>query len=405
MTQGPAHGNLIVFVDDAHTFGGAQIALAWAIRTILSETGDRVLCVSTGRTRQAIEEVAGISKRLEFMECPSALPFNVLAFPMRIPVFFMLLLRIRQRGVHAWWLSLPDIQFCLAPLVVLRWLGEAPIGWLHNTERAIFFFPRGSRLRRILSRLRDWLSERFVFNLYPLILTPSRATASALSARLRGAEKPLLDHLYYPPIGNQSLAQDSAQGTPLPEQENAIDLWMIGRIEYGHKNNLLGLELLALLLRQGVAAKLTVVGDGPDRADLEAHARELGLEDRVSFVGWKVDPWDSVPRHSVVMIPSLYESMCIVAREAMTRRIALVVSPIDVFHEWIPAALIAPSFSADAFAKTLLAVRRLTANELGAMYATALARFSAATFAEAFKRYSEQGGHGRRWRATRGAEE
>lgn len=405
MTQTPAHENLIVFVDDAHTFGGAQIALAWAIRTILSETEDRVLCVSTGRTRQAIEEVAGVSARLEFMECPSALPLNLLTFPIRIPAFFLLLLRLRQRGVHAWWLSLSDIQFCLAPLVVLRWLGEAPIGWLHNTERAIFFFPHASCWRRALSRLRDWLSERFVFRLYALILTPSRATASALSARLRGAGKPLLDRLYYPPIGNQSLAQDSAQAPLLPERENMIDLWMIGRIDYGHKNNLLALEVLAHLLRQGAAARLTVVGDGPDRADLEARARELHLEDRVSFVGWKADPWDSVPQHSVVIIPSLYESMNIVAREAMSRRIALVVSPIDVFHEWIPAALIAPSFSADAFAKTLFAVRRLTDNELRAIYATALARFSAATFAESFKKYSEQSGHGRRWRTTRVAEE
>jgi hypothetical protein len=107
-------------------------------------------------------------------------------------------------------------------------------------------------------------------------------------------------------------------------------------------------------------------------------------------VGWKADPWDSVPQHSVVVIPSLYESMCIVAREAMLRGIGLVVSPIDVFHEWIPAALIAPSFSADVFAKTLFGVLGLPAEQLRAMYDTALARFSAATFAEAFKRYSDQ---------------
>lgn len=385
-----AVGNLIVFVDDAHTFGGAQIALAWAIRTILSETGDQVLCVSTDRTRQAIEEVAGISARLEFMECPAALPFNILTFPLRIPGWISLLLRIRRRGVHAWWLSLPDIQFCLAPLVVLRCMGESPIGWLHNTERAIFFFPRGSRWRRTLCRLRDWLSERFVFSLYSLLLTPSRATASELSARLRNTGRPLLDHLYCPPIGDPSLVRKSEQGNSLPQSEETINLWMIGRIEFGHKNNLLALELLSHLLRQGAAAKLTVVGDGPDRANLEVHAREFGLEDRVSFVGWKADPWDSVPQHSVVVIPSLYESMCIVAREAMLRGIGLVVSPIDVFHEWIPAALIAPSFSADVFAKTLFGVLGLPAEQLRAMYDTALARFSAATFAEAFKRYSDQ---------------
>ena len=44
---------LIVFVDDAHAFGGAQIALAWGVRALLRNTEERIVCVCTPRTLMA----------------------------------------------------------------------------------------------------------------------------------------------------------------------------------------------------------------------------------------------------------------------------------------------------------------------------------------------------------------
>jgi glycosyltransferase involved in cell wall biosynthesis len=55
----------------------------------------------------------------------------------------------------------------------------------------------------------------------------------------------------------------------------------------------LGVALQALVDVPG--ASLTVAGDGPERSALEARARELGLDGRVSFLG-------SVPREQVLRL-------------------------------------------------------------------------------------------------------
>ena len=48
-------------------------------------------------------------------------------------------------------------------------------------------------------------------------------------------------------------------------------------------------RMVAALKEQGLYARLTIAGDGPERAELEALARELGVDDRVTFAG-QLDP-------------------------------------------------------------------------------------------------------------------
>ena len=47
----------------------------------------------------------------------------------------------------------------------------------------------------------------------------------------------------------------------------------------------LALRCIGFLSTLGAKLPLTVVGDGPERANLEALARELGITDRVHFIG------------------------------------------------------------------------------------------------------------------------
>jgi len=61
------------------------------------------------------------------------------------------------------------------------------------------------------------------------------------------------------------------------------------------KNLLFMLDAMAPLLRDGPPAKLVIVGDGPQRPDLERRARDAGLAGRVVFTGRL--PHDSLPRY------------------------------------------------------------------------------------------------------------
>src|ERR1017187_907478 len=96
-----------------------------------------------------------------------------------------------------------------------------------------------------------------------------------------------------------------------------------------------------------------IVGSGPDMDDLVLVTKESDLSDAVHFRSWESNPWGSVPQNAIVLIPSFWESFCLVAKEAMLCGIKMVLSPIPVFVEWIPNELIARDFSAEAFAEKI----------------------------------------------------
>ena len=86
----------------------------------------------------------------------------------------------------------------------------------------------------------------------------------------------------------------------------------VGRLVH-QKNHALALEALALL--PGV--HLAVVGDGELRGDLERLASERGLSDRVTFLGLREDARALVGAADVLVLPSRWEGLPLVALEAL----------------------------------------------------------------------------------------
>ncbi|MCP3958344.1 MAG: glycosyltransferase family 4 protein [bacterium] len=65
-----------------------------------------------------------------------------------------------------------------------------------------------------------------------------------------------------------------------------VKLLYVGRIEHPKGLHEL-LQIAARLERHGVAFRLDLVGDGPERPGYEALARELGVAERLRFHGWQ----------------------------------------------------------------------------------------------------------------------
>lgn len=71
------------------------------------------------------------------------------------------------------------------------------------------------------------------------------------------------------------------------------------------------------LLRRRQAARLVILGDGSDRAELEAEAGRLGIVEEVAFPGFQANPYPWFRRAAVVALSSRFEGMPNVLLEAM----------------------------------------------------------------------------------------
>ena len=84
-------------------------------------------------------------------------------------------------------------------------------------------------------------------------------------------------------------------------------------------------------------AEAIVIGDGPERSRLEALARELGVEDRVSFLGAR--PHTDMPgllsSGEVAVFPSLMEATSVAALESMACELPVAASHVGGLPELV----------------------------------------------------------------------
>ena len=71
-------------------------------------------------------------------------------------------------------------------------------------------------------------------------------------------------------------------------------------------------------IQREIPAYLVMVGDGPDRGACEARTQELGVRDRVRFLGAQTEVEDLLPAADIFLLPSEYESFGLAALEAMS---------------------------------------------------------------------------------------
>jgi len=110
----------------------------------------------------------------------------------------------------------------------------------------------------------------------------------------------------------------------------------IGRLD-AVKGVLLLLEAFTALRERHPRARLRIVGDGPKRADYEARASALGLQEAVEFLGYRA--MDEVPglldAADLLVLPSFAEGLPVVLMEALAARIPVIASRIAGVQELV----------------------------------------------------------------------
>lgn len=194
-------------------------------------------------------------------------------------------------------------------------------------------------------------------------------------------------HLYFTSPGHlrrvPRFAQAKARielaiGTPetvepprLPGQGN--QLVFVGRA-IGLKGMDIGLEVFARALAQRPELRLSVVGDGPERARWQARAQALGVAHAVQWLGWlpKAEVQALYARYDVLFNPSLRDSGGFVVLEALQAGLPVVCfklgGPGVMVDETVGAAVEARPDQAETverYAQALLAVLQRAVNEPG----------------------------------------
>ena len=177
-----------------------------------------------------------------------------------------------------------------------------------------------------------------------ILLSPSFIPIAQKFSRVKGSDK-------YLSIPNP--ISISASDEEVPKEKEII---YVGRIEYNQKRTDRVVDIWKELEPMYPDWKLTIVGDGDDREDLQKRIHEYGLK-RVSITGF-VNPIKYYKRASILLLTSEYEGFGLVVAEAMSHGVVPAVynsfeSARDLVTDGYNGILVEKPYSTLTFTKVL----------------------------------------------------
>ena len=236
------------------------------------------------------------------------------------------------------------------PLALLRELKWCDV-FLQNNISLRTWWPRLLVRRPFFVIHQTWIFhewKRTGVN-YRLKLSVLRTARNFSISRAIAAELPVPSVVIGNPYDDETFGN-------LEETKRSSDLIFVGRLVSDKGVDLL-LQALAALHQSGIKPSLTIVGEGPDRRDLENQADDLGLSSSVFFVGQEkgVALAERLNCHQILVVPSRWpEPFGIVALEAIACGCVVVGSAEGGLPEAIgPCGLTFPNGDASALAAIL----------------------------------------------------
>jgi glycosyltransferase involved in cell wall biosynthesis len=172
------------------------------------------------------------------------------------------------------------------------------------------------------------------------------------------------DSLYVVPCGvdvthfvGQRPEHGESAAPPPAQPTDAVDILCVGRLvpEKGHT---VLIRTVAALRSHGLEARLTLVGDGPERATLESLVEKLGQTSYVSFRGSisHAEIKRMLSECDIFCLPSFAEGVPIVLMEAMAMGLPVVACRVmgipELIEDRVSGRLVRPG-SADELASVL----------------------------------------------------
>lgn len=154
---------------------------------------------------------------------------------------------------------------------------------------------------------------------------------------------------------------DASKREKMRQQLGLTDELVIGHVGRFNpqKNHPFLLDVFAALLKKEPSAVLLLVGGGADLPRIQAKAQELGITERVRFLGVRSDVADLMQAMDVFVFPSLYEGLGIALVEAQAAGLPCVVSDTIPHEAYLTDLVDSEKLSApeEKWAEKILALR------------------------------------------------
>lgn len=210
-------------------------------------------------------------------------------------------------------------------------------GWLEG----------GGRLR-----LYHWLEARMLRH-FKRVCAVSPMIAERL--RAEGLRVEIIRHV------NNGIDTSRYRPRPRPPTRRHGKLLRIGTAARlsPEKNLAMLIEAVGECLRRGLELQLEIVGDGPQREELQALIERLGLSDRAELAGIRAGLEDWYPELDAYVLPSLSEGMPMSILEALACGCPVIASRVGAIPELlegISGCRVVPPGDFDALVNALLAL-------------------------------------------------
>lgn len=93
------------------------------------------------------------------------------------------------------------------------------------------------------------------------------------------------------------------------------------------------LNAMAQLMPDYPNLHYVIVGDGILRSELQQQAQNLGIAEKVHFLGWRTDAGKLMQQFDILLAPSLWEGFGLVFLEAMAQNLPIVTSRVSAIPE------------------------------------------------------------------------
>jgi glycosyltransferase involved in cell wall biosynthesis len=299
----------VFFFTDSDGFGGAETALLSLIRGLNRDRWSPSLIFHQSSGVEPLVEGAAEAS-CELIPVP-VMPEG-LAGARRAVKFTRLLSRRRPQVFHAhlaWPLA---CKFGLAAAVAAR------VPAVVATYQLVPPF----RLRR-----RAWVQQRVLGSRLGRMIAVSRDTASRLEILFGWPAEKITVVYNGVPTPHRQLPKNSELRRQLLGDQQAVVL-VPARLD-----PLKGHEFLFEAAHERAGIQVVVAGEGPERERLRTLAEQLGISDRVTFLGYREDVPDLLACADVVVLPSLAEGLPLVVLETMAVGTPLVATAIGGTNE------------------------------------------------------------------------